>query len=930
MNKKIDYQNTLNLPRTDFPMKANLLQQEPQRLNFWEKIDIYTLIRKQSLGKPKYVLHDGPPYANGDIHLGHVLNKVLKDIIIKYRSMQGFDAHFIPGWDCHGLPVEYQLFKELGINKYQISQIEFRKKAHAYALKYVDIQRREFKRLGVFGDWKHPYLTLNPEYEAEILRALAQLVKGGYIYQGLKPVNWCYICETALAEAEVEYEDKVSNSIYIKFKLDENNFLPSPTFLVIWTTTPWTLLANVAAAVNPEFAYVAIKTSEGNFVVLKELVYKIAKDCGIERFEIIKEFLGKDLEGLTYQHPFIERKGKVVLADYVSKDEGTGIVHTAPGHGNEDYLTGLKYQLPIIMPVDSKGNFDKTCLEFSGLNVHQAEELIIKKLKDQKALLLHLPIKHSYPYCWRCKNPLIFRATKQWFLNLEHQNLRERLLDFIYSDKISWIPPAGKERIYNMVKLRPDWCLSRQRYWGVPIPSLVCNSCKEEILDYRVIEKLASFVEKEGSDCWFSRKVEDFLPEDFYCLKCKKNNFSKGQDIVDVWFESGVSHQALLKKKKDLAFPADLYLEGSDQHRGWFQSSLIPAVCIDHQAPFKAVLTHGFVVDAQGMKMSKSLGNVISPFDIIKDFGAEILRLWVASNNYHQDIRVSLNILEDLSQAYRKIRNTIRFILSNLFDFNPDTDKIDYRSLRKIDKLYLYRLEERLTTITQAYEEFEFYKAYKQIYDFCNEDLSMQYLDMIKGRLYTYPSRSHERRAAQTVIYEIINVLVRVIAPIFVFTAEEVWQYMPKEEGESNVQSVHLLEWPKVNPVFAQSDLDKSKNIQEELSGVLELIPVVAKKLEEARNRDIIGSSFDAKIILLTNQKEYLLYLEGLKEELAEIFRVSQIEVKEGKLNDGKVEISVEKAEGKKCMRCWNYSLDIDKNPDYPGICERCVKKLGG
>jgi isoleucyl-tRNA synthetase len=900
-------------------MQAKLSLREPDFLAFWRQIDIYKLIRQKSEGKPHYILHDGPPYANGDIHIGHALNKSLKDIIIKYRTMQGLDASFVPGWDCHGLPVEYQLFKELGINKYEISQIEFRKKAYAYALKYVQIQREQFKRLGIFGDWDNPYLTLAPEYEKEILKAFNELVKKGYIYQGLKPVNWCPVCETALAEAEVEYEQKISPSVYVKFPLKEDNQFGPFSYLVIWTTTPWTLLANVAVAVNPEFIYLYIRTSNGNLILSKDLTSKVIEEIGIKNYEVIKEFSGKELEGLVYQHPFILRQGKVILANYVSKEEGTGLVHIAPGHGNEDYLSGLQYQLPIIMPVDNKGNFDHSCGEFCGLNVYQADKPIIEKIKSLGFLLFASQIQHSYPHCWRCKSPLIFRATKQWFLNLEHENLRKRLLDLIASDAVKWIPPAGKERIYNMVALRPDWCLSRQRYWGVPIPSLICNQCKEEFLFPEVIDNLIRFVEKEGSDCWYKRELSDFLPSGLSCPKCKGINFSKGEDIIDVWFDSGVSHQAVLKKRTDLGFPADLYLEGSDQHRGWFQSSLIPSVCIDGKPPFKNVLTHGFVVDGKGMKMSKSLGNVISPFDIIKDFGADILRLWVASSDYREDIRISKEILEALVGAYRKIRNTFRFILSNLFDFSPDKDRVDYENLRMIDKLILFYLERVLESVTQAYESFEFYRAYKQIYDFCNEELSMQYLDMIKGRLYVYPYNSLERRSAQTVIYEILNVLVRIVAPILVFTAEEVWQNMPKTKDYEKIKSVHLLDWPKPNPLYTQTD------IEQRLKPILTLIPTVTKALEELRSKGVIGSSYDAKIILLTNKDLYLSYLEGLITELVEIFRVSEVKI-EPKEALSDIEVKVEKADGKKCQRCWNYSITVGINQKYPDLCERCQK----
>jgi isoleucyl-tRNA synthetase len=935
----MDYKSTLNLPNTKFPMKADLSKKELTFLETWQKKNIYRLIRKNSEGKPGYVLHDGPPYANGDIHIGHALNKTLKDIVVKYRTMSGFDSPYVPGWDCHGLPVEHQLFKELGIKKHQIQQLEFRKKAYDYALKYVSIQKKQFERLGVFGDWENPYLTLNPEYEETIVSSFNVLVRKGYIYRGLKPVNWCATCETALAEAEVEYEDHTSPSIYVKFQTEPHKDYLNDTYLVIWTTTPWTLLANVAVAAHPQFKYSYIKTEKGNLIVGSDLLSMVIGQIGIAKYELIKEIQGKDLEGLTYTHPFGIRKGRLVLADYVSKEEGTGLVHTAPGHGAEDYLTSLKYKLDIVMPVDEKGNFDATAGEFKGLNVYDANKLILEKLQNLKALLFTSQIQHSYPHCWRCKKPIIFRATKQWFFSIDAKDLRKNLLAAIKED-ITWVPAAGRERIWAMVELRPDWCLSRQRYWGVPIPALVCNNCREEILEPRLIDNFNKFVAKEGSDSWFSHDVKDFLPADFKCPYCKHSEFSKGSDILDVWFDSGVSHQAVLKKRNELGgIPCALYLEGSDQHRGWFQSSLIPAMCIDGKAPFKTVLTHGFVVDGQGRKMSKSLGNVISPFDIIKDFGADILRLWVASSDYNEDIRISEEILRRLAEAYRKIRNTARFALSNLHDFNPDTDKVSYEYLKKIDQWILWKLECVLNIADSAYKNFEFYKAYKVIYDFCNEDLSMYYLDMVKGRLYTAGAESLGRRSAQTAIYEVLNVLVRITAPILVFTSEEIWQHMSKEKKDAQVPSVHLLDWPKTNPVFTQQNLPSEKSIGQELKIIIELIPDIAKAMEEKRASEIIGSSFDAKINLLTNNEIRYKYLESFKSDLPEIFKASQVAIIKQDAKSANLTLSAKypdvaieilKAEGNKCVRCWNYSLSVGKNEAHSLICDKCVTAIEG
>jgi len=933
-----EYKHTLNLPKTDFPMKADLPKREPLMLEDWNKLDLYGLIRKKP-AKARYVLHDGPPYANGDIHIGHALNKILKDIVIKYKTMQGYDSPYVPGWDCHGLPIEHQLLKELKIAKHQIPQLEFRKQAHDYALKHVANQKEQFKRLGVFADWENPYLTLSHEYEEAIIRSFNKLYDGGkgFIVRGLKPVNWCFKCETALAEAEVEYEDHVSPSVFVKFQIQENKSWLQDSHLVIWTTTPWTLLANVAVAVHPEFGYSYIKTGRGNLIIA-DCRLDVLERMGIDKYELIRNFKGKDLEGIVYDHPFGLRSGKVVLADYVSSEEGTGLVHTAPGHGAEDYQTGLKYGLDIVMPVDTRGKFDLTCGEFAGQNVYDANKAIVEKLNTIGALLLEQKISHSYPHCWRCKHPIIFRATKQWFLDIDHNDLRKNVLKAIKED-VHWIPPAGRERISAMVELRPDWCLSRQRYWGVPVPALVCQDCKEEFFNSEVIEKFAQFSAAEGSDSWFSRSIDDFIPEGLICPVCKKGkSFTKGADILDVWFDSGVSSQAVLKKRKELGgVPAQLYLEGSDQHRGWFQSSIIPAMAIDGKPPFENVLTHGFVVDGAGKKMSKSQGNVISPAQIIKDYGADILRMWVASSDYNEDIRISKEILTRLSEAYRKIRNTAKFILSNLYDFNPETDQTPYEKLRKIDQWILYRMEMVRADVETAYgtaenPSFEFHRAYKGIYDFCNEELSMYYLDMVKGRLYTYRFDSVERRAAQTAIYTVLNCLIRLIAPILVFTAEEIWKSMPKEEKDKSTMSVHLLDFPQANPVFRQDDFEarQIKTVEQELGELIELVPIAAKALEELRSKGLIGSSFDAQINILTNSLDRYTFLQSFNVELCEIFKVSQVRAGFDKDSSLNLAVKVEKAEGSKCPRCWNYSSKVGSDPKHPLICDNCLKAIIG
>ncbi|MDP8260646.1 MAG: isoleucine--tRNA ligase [Candidatus Gygaella obscura] len=937
----MDYKKTLNLPKTKFPMKANLPISEPMILKHWQEIGIFSLISSKKNNSEKYILHDGPPYANGNIHLGHALNKILKDMIIKFKSMQGFDTYYVPGWDCHGLPIEHQLFKELGINKAEISQIKFRKKAYRFAEKFVNLQREQFKRLAVFADWDNPYLTMAPSYEESIITSFGKIAQKGYIYRGLKPVNWCKSCETALAEAEVEYKDVTSASIYVKFKLEDCDRFKDKTYLLIWTTTPWTLIANVAVAAHKDLVYVYVRLGDEYLVMAKDLLGSVLEKSGKTEYEVIEEFKGNELEGLGYAHPFINRKGKIVTADYVSKEDGSGLVHIAPGHGADDYLVGLKYKLNMIMPVDEKGCFDDSAGEFTGLSVNKANTAIIEKLKDEGYLLTSEEITHSYPHCWRCKQPIIFRATKQWFLSLEKDSLRQRLIEIV-EKQVRWVPDSGKERIKSMLETRPDWCLSRQRYWGVPIPSLVCVKCKNEFLDEKFIEQFAKLVSKEGTDCWFQKELKDFMPKDTKCPCCGGQDLVKGTDILDVWFDSGVSHQAVLKKRAELgSTPCALYLEGSDQHRGWFQSSLIPSVCIDKIPPFKSVLTHGFVVDGHGRKMSKSLGNVISPFDIIKDYGVDILRLWVCSSDYNEDIRISAEIIKRLSEAYRKIRNTTRFILSNLYDFDFDKRNLDYRQFSKIDKWILFKLSYTINKVEAHYDTFEFHKAFKEIYNFCNIDLSMFYLDMVKGRLYTYANDSFKRRMTQTVIFEIVNSLLRLIAPVLSFTAEEIWQYIPKPTPEKEIKSIHLLDWPKEILGRKISEIARElKPLEEDLDVILRLLPDVALALEERRTVGAIGSSFDAKIKLLTNDEIRYKYLTSLSDGLSEIFKVSQVEIEKTSDDSDKLEtlgkssgfkdivFVVDKADGKKCVRCWNYTLDIGNDAEHKEICANCINAI--
>ena len=908
-------------------MKADLPNREPVILKKWEESGLYEKIRKIYRGRSKFVLHDGPPYANGNIHMGHALNKILKDIVIRYKTMRGFDSPYVPGWDCHGLPVEHQLFKELKLTKYDIDQVNFRKKAHDYAMKYVAMQRDGFKRLGILGYWNVPYLTLSRDYEAEIVRSQAKLVEKGYIYKDLKPVNWCATCETALAEAEVEYEDKKSPSVYVKFESVYNDI---PAHFIIWTTTPWTLVANVAIAVGPDYDYAVVK-SDGpafkgeSFIMAKELVGRTMEKAGITSFKIMKTLKGKGLEGIEAAHPFIDRKSKVVTAQYVSMEDGTGCVHIAPGHGQEDYLTGKRCGLPTLMPVDSKGRFDKTAGEFSGMEVYKANPLIVERLKSLRSLVAEEEVVHSYPHCWRCKKPIIFRATDQYFLKIDHKDLRSRMLEAI-SSKIKWVPPVGESRISAMVANRPDWCLSRQRYWGVPIIALYCKECREVLLDPAVINHVAGLIEKEGADVWFSKKEEELIPKGTKCKICGSANFTKESDIIDVWFDSGVSHQAVLKKNKKLDYPCELYLEGSDQHRGWFQSALITAMAIDGEAPYRSVLTHGFVVDGEGKKMSKSLGNVITPEQVMKKYGADILRLWVASSDYTEDVRLSDEILTRLADAYRKIRNTYKYLLSNLYDFDPDKDSMPHKDLTEIDRWILSALSALLKETEANYESYSFHRVYRDVYNFCVYEVSSVYLDILKDRMYTSRADSKERRSGQTTMFELLVNLLKIMAPFLAITTDEAWGYL---NFNGKGECIHLESWPE----------DKYKNwrdesLDEKWAGLIKVREAVLKKLEAKRQSGEIGSGLEAAVTLTALDEGYKKLLHDNKDILRYLFIVSEVKIKELAIEKGDeeigvpVEIEIEKAAGKKCQRCWNYSELVGNDKRHPTLCERCVKMI--
>lgn len=933
-----DYKDTLNLPQTDFPMKANLAKREPETLRFWDEKNVYAMILERRRESGHYILHDGPPYANGHIHIGHALNKILKDIIIKYKSMRGFYSPYIPGWDCHGLPIELQVDKNLGDKKDKFSVPEKRKLCREYAAKFVDIQREEFKRLGVMGDWQTPYLTMTNSYEAAIVREFCKFVETGDVYKGKKPVHWCPSCVTALAEAEVEYADKESPSVFVKFGLDEDaigNVLPElkgkRVFVVIWTTTPWTLPANLAIAFHHDLEYIALEEGEEVDIIAAGRLEALREKIGL-RGNIISRISGSKLEGMQANHPFIQRKSISVLAEFVSLEEGTGIVHIAPGHGEDDYEIGLKYGLDIYAPVDDHGKFSFTGPEeespLQGKFVFKANADIIEILKGKGALLKEEKIVHSYPHCWRCKKPVIFRATAQWFISMEKNKLREKSLSEI--EKVSWVPRWGRDRIHGMVSNRPDWCISRQRTWGVPITIIRCESCQELVTDHAVLSGIVKLVEAHSADVWFEKSAAEFLPDGYTCNKCGSAKFTKEMDILDVWFDSGVSHAAVMEADERLSWPADMYLEGSDQHRGWFQSSLLTSVGTRGAAPYKTVLTHGFVVDGQGKKMSKSLGNVVAPQEVIKGNGAEILRLWVSAEDYRDDVRISKEILARLTEAYRKIRNTCRFLLGNIYDY----DGGDYAAdMLEIDRWAMSRLQTFIKKVTAAYEGFDFHEVFHSIYNFCIVDMSAFYLDVLKDRLYTYRADSAERRAAQWVLSQTLSTMTRLMSPVLSFTAEEVWQSIKQSvtaigRGGDLEESVFLSAFPEPDEKYFDPELEKK------WEDFFLLRSEVNKTIEIQRAERLLGNSLEAKIIVRLPDK-YKILVSGNTGFLPAFFIVSAVkitdEAMEGSYKSAEIEgleIKVERAEGAKCQRCWNWSEAVGSFPEAPDICERCYKVI--
>ena len=923
----MDYKDTLNLPKTDFPMRANLPNREPEQLKRWQQIGLNDQLETVNQGKKSFVLHDGPPYANGHLHMGHALNKILKDIIIKSKRMDGFFTPYVPGWDCHGLPIELMVDKKLGKKKREMSKADFRRQCREYAKVWVKTQSEEFQRLGIFGNWEDPYLTMNPGYEATTARELARLVERGSLFKGKKPIHWCSSCVTALAEAEVEHANHTSPSIYVKFPyVDElpealSNLEGRPISFVIWTTTPWTIPANLGICLNPELPYVAIEAN-GEVLILAEGLYEaVMKTLGIEDYSVVATFAAELFENKNCKHPFYDRNSLLMLADHVTLEAGTGCVHTAPGHGQDDYQVGLKYGLEIYNPVDDYGRYRQDLELFGGMKLKDANQAVNEKLTEVGALLYESSVEHSYPHCWRCKKPIIFRATEQWFISMEKNDLRTKALQEI--ERVEWIPSWGRNRIYNMIEARPDWCISRQRSWGVPITIVYCEKCGEALDDGKVMHYIADQFEETGSDIWFEKDASELLPPGTVCPDCGHDKFTKETDILDVWFDSGVSHAAVCEQRNYLQSPADLYLEGSDQHRGWFHSSLLESVGTRDRAPYKAVLTHGFVLDKDGRPMSKSMGNIIAPEEIIRKYGAEIIRLWVAATDYRDDIRLSQETLQRLSDAYRRIRNTARYLLSNLEGFNPATDMVADEELLELDRWALSRLSRLVEKVADAYNKYEFHVIYHAVHTYCGVDLSAFYLDILKDRLYTSPKQSTDYRSARSTMYQIVDALTRMLAPVLTFTADEIWQRLPGEREAS----VHLAGFPQHNSHYQDSQLEER---YEQLQKVRS---EVSKQLENARADKQLGQSLEAKVLLDVPAGYQQLMTEYL-DLLPTYFIVSQVELTtdlpaavEAENIPG-LKLQILPAEGEKCERCWNYATSVGQDSEHPTICARCVAAL--
>ncbi|MBO8155313.1 MAG: isoleucine--tRNA ligase [Bacillaceae bacterium] len=908
----MDYKDTLLMPQTDFPMRGNLPKREPEMQKKWEEMNIYEKVQKRTEGRPMFVLHDGPPYANGDLHMGHALNKVLKDFIVRYKSMTGYQAPYVPGWDTHGLPIEVALTKNNKVDRKKVSVAEFREMCQEYALEQLDRQREQFKQLGVRGDWDNPYVTLDKEYEAAQIRVFGEMAKKGYIYKGLKPVYWSPSSESALAEAEIEYKDKRSPSIYVAFDVtDGKGVLNGDEKFVIWTTTPWTIPANLAIALNPEYDYAVVNVDGSKYIVAQDLVETLNDEFEWDNPEVERTFKGSELEHVVAKHPFYDRESLVVLGDHVTTESGTGCVHTAPGHGEDDFWVGKRYGLDVLCPVDEKGRFTEDAPGFEGMFYDDANKEVTKKLEEAGALLKLTFITHSYPHDWRTKKPTIFRATDQWFASIK--DFREEILEEI--KEVNWYPKWGETRMHNMVKDREDWCISRQRVWGVPIPVFYGEN-GEPIITDETIEHVSNLFREHGSNVWFEWDAKDLLPEGFTHPSSPNGKFTKETDIMDVWFDSGSSHESVLVERPDLQRPADVYLEGTDQYRGWFNSSLSTAVAVTGKAPYKAVVTHGFTLDGEGRKMSKSIGNVIVPAKIMKQFGADVLRLWVASVDYQGDVRISNDILKQVAEVYRKIRNTLRFLLGNLHDFDPKKDAVKEAELQEVDRYMLVRFQELLKKVRNSYEEYEFSPIYHAVHNFCTIDLSSFYLDFAKDVLYVEPMDEKRRRSIQTVYYEILTGLTKLLSPILSHTADEVWNYIPGVEEES----VQLTDIPESREIEGQDELkarwDHFMNVRDD----------VLKALEEARNEKVIGKSLEAKVTIVPKDektKELLTSLEHLHQYL--IVSGAEVADEHERAADFElVKVFVEKHPGEKCQRCWVASETVGKNAKHPELCDRC------
>ncbi len=917
---KIDLKKTVHLPKTDFSMKANLGQLEPRLLAQWDETGLYGNIRKARLGKPTYILHDGPPYANGNIHLGHALNKLLKDFIVKVKTMEGYDSPYVPGWDCHGLPIEHKVESELGSKRATMSPVEIRAACRKYAAKYVDLQKKDFIRLGVLGRWDDPYLTMSAGYEATIAEAFVDFLEKGYVYKGLKPVNWCTYDRTALAEAEVEYENHTSPSIWVRFALTSDPAAIDPAlkgkrvFGLIWTTTPWTIPANLAISFHPSYIYVAAETAGDVYIVAKDLLAQTTLDCGWKDVQVVAEFQGEHLDKTVFRHPFLERDSIGILGEHVTLEQGTGAVHTAPGHGQEDYVIGQTYGLPVYCPVDGAGKFfaaegaaGKLPEELIGKTIWQGNPLVIEILKNAGALLAEKNIEHSYPHCWLCHHPTIFRATEQWFIGMDRNNLRERALEAIKT--VKWTPSWGQDRISNMIATRPDWCISRQKLWGVPIIVFYCEGCQEPLTDRKILDRVVDQFRQNSVDVWYSQSAAELAGPDAKCGKCGGTSFRKETDILDVWFDSGVSHLAVLTPKNSLPWPADMYLEGGDQYRGWFHSSLLVGVALKGGAPYRATATNGWTLDGEGRALSKSSGSEAAE-KIVNKYGADVLRLWVASIDFTEDVRLSNTILDRLIEAYRKLRNTFRYALGNLHDFDPEKDAVPVAEMLEIDRWILARTEDLIRRCRGWYDSLEFHKVYRAIYDFTTADLSARYFDILKDRLYTAATSSRERRSGQSALYKVHYALVRLMAPLLAFTTEEVWSYTAKPAGAP--ASVHLAMLPEPEEVASGLPAEKLA----EWDRLMEVRDVVLKALEEARQAKLIGTSLEARVRL----QGY----KGFEAELPSMFIVSQVLLEPGQ----ELRAVIERADGVKCERCWKYSTAVGQDAEFPTVCDSCSAAL--